>query len=195
MRLQAYLPAIAAAFQLLGCQPSIGDHCVQSTDCSTQGDRLCDTSQPNGYCTIFNCRPNTCPSGAGCMLTNAAINGCAYDDRRAPSRLSEQLCLKTCSQDSDCREGEGYACITPAEYGILVLDSIPDEKVCLPQTSYVASDASPDVIAPVCLPSGPTVPPLEAGPGYQGNIDAGAADAQVDAGADAQEDAGDAASE
>ncbi len=195
MRLQAYF----AAFVLLGCQPSIGDHCIQSTDCSTAGDRLCDTSQPNGYCTLFNCLPNNCPSGAGCMLTNAAINGCSYDDRRAPSRLAAQLCLKTCNQDSDCREGEGYACITPSEYGILQLDTlILNEKVCLPQTSYVASDASPDVISPVCDPSGPTVPPLDAGPGYQGNIDASAdagADAQVDAGADAQDDAGDAASE
>lgn len=103
------------------------------------------------------------------MLTSAAIDGCDYDDRHAPSRLSQQVCLKLCNQDSDCRQGEGYGCIMPSTYGLLVLDNDPTEKVCLPVTSYVASDAEPDVVAPVCGLSGPTVPPLEAGPGYQGD--------------------------
>src|SRR5678816_3404851 len=102
---------VALLLFLLGCQPSIGDHCFQSTDCSATGERLCDTSQPNGYCTIFNCQPNRCPGGSGCVETNASIFGCDYDDRHAPSRLSRQLCLKTCQQDSDCRLGEGYACL------------------------------------------------------------------------------------
>jgi hypothetical protein len=156
---------------LLGCQPSIGSSCLQSTDCSTAGDRLCDTSQPNGYCTIFNCQPNLCPSGSGCMLTNAAIDGCPYNDRHAPSRLSEQLCLSLCNQDSDCREGDGYACIVPAQYGILTLDNlIPNEKVCLPATTYTVNDAATDAVAPVCNVSGPPVPAIEAGPGYQGNV-------------------------
>jgi len=107
------------------------------------------------------------------MLTNAAIDGCPYNDRHAPSRLSEQLCLALCNQDSDCRQGDGYACITPSQYGILPLDNlIPDEKVCLPSTSYVVSDAESDVVAPVCSVAGPTVPPIEAGLGYQGNTDA-----------------------
>src|SRR5258708_448988 len=87
---------VALAVFLLGCQPSIGDHCLKSTDCSATGARLCDTSQPNGYCTIFNCQPNRCPSESACVETNAAIFGCAYDDRHAPSRLSRQLCLKKC---------------------------------------------------------------------------------------------------
>src|SRR4051812_10031586 len=54
---------LAAAFIgiLAGCTPSIGDKCVLSTDCSTRGDRLCDTSQPDGYCTQFNCSKNGCP--------------------------------------------------------------------------------------------------------------------------------------
>lgn len=132
------------------------------------------------------------------MLTNAAINGCVYDDRHAPSRLSEQLCLKTCSQDSDCREAEGYACISPAEYGILNLDTDQTEKVCLPFTNYVVGDATPDVIAPVCSASGPDATPFDAGPGYQGNSDAGidaATDAALDAATDAEPDAGDAAAD
>jgi len=174
---------LVAFLFLLGCQPSIGDHCVQSADCSATGDRLCDTSQPNGYCTIFNCLPNACPSGSGCFATNPNVFGCPYDDRHAPSRLSRQMCLKTCSQDSDCRQGEGYACVTPEQYGILVLDTDQTEKMCLPLTSYSVSDAMLDGVAPVCSVSGPTNPPFEAGPGYQGDAeaDAGAADAGADA--------------
>jgi len=183
------LKVAAMLFALAGCQPSIGDHCVQSTDCSPTGDRLCDTSQPNGYCTIFDCLPNACPTEAACVATNISVLGCPYDDRHAPSRTSRQLCLKKCQGDGDCRADEGYACITPSQYGLLVLDTDQTERVCLPATSYTASDASFDGVAPVCSVVGPTVPPLEAGPGWQG--DAGAADAS-DAGADASDAAEDA---
>ena len=184
---------------LLGCQPSIGDHCIQSTDCSTTGDRLCDTSQPNGYCTIFNCRPNFCPSGSGCVETNASIFGCDYDDRHAPSRLSRQMCLKTCNQDSDCRLDEGYACIVPKQYGILVLDNDQTEKVCLPLTTYNVGDAaSAGPQAPVCSVSGPDAEAFDAALGYQGDAgsttDAAATDAGTDA-SDAGADASDAATD
>lgn len=176
---------------LLGCQPSIGDHCIQSTDCSPMGDRLCDTSQPNGACTIFNCQPNRCPVEAACVETNPNIFGCPYDDRHAPSRLSRQLCLKKCQQDSDCRLGEGYACIVPEKYGVLVLDTDQTEKVCLPATSYSVGDATQDGVAPVCSVSGPSNPGFDAAPGFQGDAEADAqADAQQsDAGSDAGSDA------
>jgi hypothetical protein len=182
---------IAALAAVLGCQPSIGDHCVQSTDCSATGQFLCDTSQPNGYCTMFSCQPNRCPSGAGCVATNISALGCPYDDRHSPSRFSRQLCLHLCNQDSDCREGDGYACITPAQYGLLVLDSDQTEKVCLPATNYTVADASNSSVSPVCSVSGPVVSPYEAGLGYQGSD--GGADAETDAAeAGASDDAGDA---
>lgn len=181
---------LGALLFLLGCQPSIGDHCIQSTDCSPTGTRLCDTSQPNGYCTIFNCVPNACPPEGACVETNPNVFGCAYDDRHAPSRLSRQLCLKKCSQDSDCRQGEGYACVVPEKYGILVLDTDQTEKVCLPSTSYSVGDATQDGVAPVCSVSGPTNPEFDAGPGFQGDAQADApSDAQADAGSDAASDA------
>jgi hypothetical protein len=189
-RLRVLLAAL-----LLGCQPSIGDHCIQSTDCSATGDRQCDTSQLNGYCVILNCLPNKCPSGSACIATNAEPLGCLYDDRHAPSRFSRQDCLKTCTEDSDCRVAEGYACIAPKQYGILVLDNDQTEKVCLAATSYTVSDATPDVIAPVCSNSGPNVPEYDAAPGYQGDAGVDAqADAQTDAGTDAA-DASDAATD
>jgi hypothetical protein len=175
---------VALLFFVLGCQPSIGDHCIQSTDCSATGDRLCDTSQPNGYCTIFNCQPNRCPSGSGCVETNASIFGCDYDDRHAPSRLSRQLCLKTCQQNSDCRLDEGYACIVPKQYGVLVLDNDQTEKVCLPLTSYNVTDAA-DEQAPVCSVSGPDAEAFDAGAGFQG--DGGTIDASDAAAPDASD--------
>jgi hypothetical protein len=182
---------LGAFLFLLGCQPSIGDHCIQSTDCSATGERLCDTSQPNGYCTIFNCQPNRCPSGSGCVATNPSAFGCPYDDRHAPSRFSRQLCLKTCTQDSDCREGEGYGCIVPETYGLLVLDTNNPQtqntqSFCLPKTSYSVADATPDGVAPVCSVSGPSNPELDAAPGFQGDA---AVDAEADAGSDAASDA------
>ncbi len=184
---------VIVGLALLGCQPSIGDHCVQSTDCSTTGQRLCDTAQPNGYCTIFNCRPNACPSGSGCVVTNIEALGCTYDDRHAPSRFSRQLCLKTCGQDSDCRESEGYGCIPPAQYGLLTLDTDQTEKFCLPKTGLVAAEAGAST-PPVCSVNGPQISAYDAGPGYEGEdaaVDAGE-DAAADAGADAQMDASDA---
>jgi hypothetical protein len=193
---------LAALLAVLGgCQPSIGDHCTQSTDCSPTGDRLCDTSQPNGACTIFNCLPNACPLEAACVETNPNVFGCPYDDRHAPSRLSRQMCLKKCTQDSDCRQGEGYACIAAKQYGLLVLDTDQTERVCLPATNYSVSDAAQDGLAPVCSVSGPTNPDFDAAPGYQGDAsadaDAGAdaGDAAADAGADASDAATDALGE
>ena len=187
------LVKIGFAAMLLGCQPSIGDNCIQSTDCSAAGDRLCDTSQPNGYCTIFSCLPNLCPLEAACVATNISVLGCPYDDRHSPSRTSRQLCLKKCQHDSDCRVGEGYACITPSEYGVLVMDTDQTEKVCLPATSYVVSDAASDGVAPVCQAAGPDAGSLDAGPGYQGDAGADAADGSADAESDAGADAADAA--
>jgi hypothetical protein len=178
---------------MLGCQPSIGDHCVQSTDCSATGQLLCDTSQPLGYCTVFNCQPDQCPSGAGCMVTNIAPLGCSYDDRHAPSRFSRVLCLHLCNQPSDCREGDGYTCVTPSQYGIQILDQDQTEKVCLPLTNYVVTDAGTSA-SPICSVSGPQVPPFEAGLGYQG--DAALTDAATDGETDAGvADAGDAATD
>ena len=180
---------VVLLLSVLGCQPSIGDHCIQSTDCSATGERLCDTSQPNGSCTIFNCQPNRCPPEAACVETNASIFGCSYDDRHAPSRLSRQLCLKKCQQNSDCRTQEGYACIVPKQYGVLVLDNDQTEKVCLPLTSYNVADTGAEGEAPVCSVAGPDAAPFDAGPGFQGDgstvVEAGT-DAS-DAGADASD--------
>lgn len=186
---------VVASALALGCQPQIGSACNLSTDCSQAGDRLCDTSQPFGYCTIFNCGANSCPGEAACVATSPAEVGCPYDDRHSPSRFSRQMCLRVCNSPGDCRDG--YDCLVPDDVGALLLDSVRNKKVCLPKTSYSVSDAAPDVLSPVCSVSGPDVPPIDAGPGFEPDAsDASSQDAATDA-ADAEVDAGsgDAASE
>lgn len=178
----------------LGCQPSIGDKCQLSTDCSSRGDRLCDTSQPDGYCTVFNCFGNSCPNDGVCVLFAPSVPGCAYDDRR-PSRLGRSMCLATCEEDSDCRAG--YVCRAPGDptYGAKILSTDQTRKACLVAPiapSIVAGDAGSDAAIsspsyPVCSADGPDIPPIDAG--TKSSADA-AADAGTDGAADGAADAG-----
>src|SRR5688572_5473529 len=90
IRLLVVLPVLGLA---LACTPEIGDKCILSTDCSIRGDRLCDNSQPEGYCTIFNCAGNLCPKNAACVLFNPAVQGCGFDDRASPPRTGRTVCM------------------------------------------------------------------------------------------------------
>ena len=114
MKPRDWLELLAAVVFLLsslvGCKPEIGDECTVSTDCSATGDRLCDTTQPGGYCTIFNCEPGTCPDEAICIAFGALPSTApACLDLQASSRFERAFCLRSCDDDSDCRGG--YECI------------------------------------------------------------------------------------
>lgn len=103
-----------------GCSPQIGDSCTISTDCSTRGDRLCDTSMPGGYCTIFGCEANQCPNDSVCLEFHPGSD-----------RFSRRFCVAPCGKGSDCRSE--YACVAPAERDARILDSDPEHgSVCLP---------------------------------------------------------------
>ena len=121
---------------LAGCAPKIGDACAQSTDCSTQGNRVCDTAQLGGYCTIFDCARNSCPDMASCVVFNVSVPGCAYDDYLAPQRTGRALCMGRCQSSSDCRQG--YECVDPRQppFSAVILDDT-QQHVCveLPPTS------------------------------------------------------------
>jgi hypothetical protein len=110
------LPLIAlVAGGGVGCTPSIGDKCTLSTDCSTLGDRLCDTTQPGGYCTIFNCEPDQCPSSICVAFAPTLDPACGAADNGVSPRFEQSFCMAPCSSNSNCR-GE-YECIdlqTPA---------------------------------------------------------------------------------
>jgi len=187
-----------------GCTPEIGDKCILSTDCSTRGDRLCDTSQVGGYCTQFNCRKNSCPNDAHCILFNASIPGCGYDDRAGGfgSRIARSFCVAHCETDSDCRSG--YMCADPrrAPWSGRVQDDNQDARGCLVIPPELIVDGGVDLDAAIASPGAPapicssilTPPAIEAGaPGiYDGAAPVVPdAEAPADAGADAA-DAGDA---
>ena len=82
----------------VACQPVIGDACESSIKCSVTGDRVCDLAQPEGYCSIQGCDPDTCPDDALCV-----------EWRFEPNRTATSWCMLQCDSDSDCRDG--YACV------------------------------------------------------------------------------------
>ena len=202
MRIIALAASLAALAALSGCTPSIGDKCSLSTDCSLQGDRLCDTSQPNGYCTVFNCTADTCVDTAACVLFHPEIQGCRYGDR-APSPGGRTFCLAQCQSDSDCRTADGYICADPrlAPWNALILDDDQLQRVCIvrPDDGVVGGVADASTVeAAVCLPSDPPVPSIDAqapsqsdaNPSSDASADATGTDGSVNA--DASADAGDA---
>jgi hypothetical protein len=179
--------ALAALLFLAGCTPKIGDKCVLSTDCATAGDRLCDTSQPGGYCTIFNCTGDHCPDTAACVMFEGAVPGCAYTDRGVP-RTGRSFCVAQCKSNADCRDG--YICADPRStpWKGIILDDDQNQLTCLvdPLASF-DPNVPPDGGSPVCQASGPTVPAIEAGAptfdaGGASSTDAGAEASATDAG-------------
>jgi hypothetical protein len=93
----------------LACSPQIGKKCSISTDCSQLGDRLCDTTQPGGYCTVFNCEPDSCPN-AICVAFDPTLDpACGSSVIGRPPRFERTFCLAQCSTTSDCRDQ--YQCI------------------------------------------------------------------------------------
>jgi hypothetical protein len=185
------LPLTLAASALTGCTPDIGDSCALSTDCDSDGTRVCDTAEPGGYCTVLNCTGNelgsVCPDNALCVLFEPNVPGCPISGR-VTGRTGESQCRKTCTSNSDCRAD--YFCRLPqsAPWNAEILDPDQTAAICLPLLVFIDGgtspvsygyDGSPDAVPPVCNSIGPA-------------YDAGwpALDAAVDAGADAAPDSG-----
>ncbi len=114
---------VVLALVALGCGKEIGDPCVIGSDCSPNGDRLCDVSQKEGYCTIEGCDFSTCPEEAACVrfftgqFENkdcASTADCTFDElcnlnnKCVPRNSEVRFCMKQCDSDSDCRDG--YEC-------------------------------------------------------------------------------------
>jgi hypothetical protein len=125
MRSAVFLLALFA----LGCGKEIGDKCIISTDCSPNGDRQCDQSSKEGYCTIQGCDVGTCPEEAVCVrfftggfanrpcdpaTEDRGTDACALDELCSlnglcVARSSEiRFCMKKCESIDDCRDG--YEC-------------------------------------------------------------------------------------
>jgi hypothetical protein len=112
-----------------GCGKEIGDACIVSSDCDPNGQRMCDSSQKEGYCTIQGCDFDTCPSEAACIrfftgqfdnktcdptTEDVSTDNCSLDELcdlegHCVARSSElRYCMRKCSSDGDCRDG--YEC-------------------------------------------------------------------------------------
>ncbi len=197
---QAWWLLVCGAIGIVACQPSIGDKCTVSTDCSSQGGRLCDTSQPNGYCTAFQCVGDDCPSEAVCILFGSAVAGCHVDDRRSPPRTGRSMCLYACKTDNDCRAAEGYVCADPQSapyFGTSLADVTT--KVCVVRPTQDGGVNYSSADAPVCKAGGGIVAdidasaPKDAGSPDTNPLDASQPDASDAALSDAALDAADAA--
>lgn len=151
MTRSALLVAAAASFVALvlgACAAEIGDSCQENLDCSTRGDRICDTAQFEGYCTVQGCSARSCPDNALCVgfypigfLTTPCdparedavdqgidpTNDCRADEICLSSGLCAQaaqeqrFCMKPCESDGDCRSG--YACVQTGSNGA---EAVPD---------------------------------------------------------------------
>ncbi len=64
---------LIAALLVAGCGAKIGDSCRTNIDCSPLGTRFCDIASTNGYCTMEDCSPTSCPSEAVCIRFFTAI--------------------------------------------------------------------------------------------------------------------------
>jgi len=98
--------SLVLACAAIGCAPEIGDECETALDCSSQGSRLCDRTQPGGYCTIQGCERGSCPEEAVCVRFRPEVE-----------RLSTTYCMYACDDDDDCRDDEGYHCTKASEFG------------------------------------------------------------------------------
>jgi hypothetical protein len=141
-----------------GCKPKIGDACTTALECSSLGDRLCDTTQPGGYCTQFGCQPDGCPSEAACIVFRSSIDpACGTADDGKYGRFSQSFCMIVCESTTDCREG--YACALPADRDALLLDQTKDNPASVKVCIAIATLTTPPSDPPgVCSPS--TAPPL-----------------------------------
>jgi hypothetical protein len=120
---------VLACLLAAGCGKQIGDACIVSSDCDPNGQRQCDTSQKEGYCTIQGCDFDTCPEEAACIrfftgqfdnktcgptTEDISTDNCSLDELcdlegHCVARSSEvRFCMLKCSSNGDCRDG--YEC-------------------------------------------------------------------------------------
>ena len=129
--------AFAAGLLFIGCAPEIGDSCSSSLDCSAQNTRLCDRTQPGGYCTIGNCEKGSCPEEAVCVKFRANVE-----------RLAISYCMLRCDSTGDCRDDDGYKCTRADDFGATgeaVILGRQSQKFCtIPAQAPAAMTSMPD---------------------------------------------------
>jgi hypothetical protein len=140
-----------------GCKPQVGDDCKVSRDCSAAGDRLCDITAPGGYCTVFNCEPNSCPDGESlCVQFGAVLSpACPELTLPSPSPYARTFCMATCDDDGDCRSG--YTCEDLSNtnpWGAVLIDLDRGNKACVvPFTGDVVEPGGNNDVCKALTPS------------------------------------------
>lgn len=172
--------ALVALALVSACGKKIGDACQLPSDCSSDADRICDLSAPDGYCTIAGCDFATCPSEAVCVRfypgadDSSLCEGqadCEFDEictvgKRCAQRSSElRFCMLMCEGDGDCRGG--YECRDQAVMMIHGGEPVPDpatgmsdfqpfcaqRKACSSSTECPVREACEDSLTCVPRPS------------------------------------------
>jgi hypothetical protein len=123
--------ALAAALSTASCGRKIGDNCQTAADCDPSGGRICDLSQPGGYCTILGCNETSCPTEATCI-------------RNFPAQFLSKPCNPFC-EDRLCQSG--------ADGGA---DGGPGSDAGLPLCSPICPQESTQAAAAEGCPNGPT---------------------------------------
>lgn len=135
--LRTALLLLVSLFAFTGCAPAIGDGCNNSTDCSVNGDRICDIAQPGGYCTVRGCDPDTCPDNSVCVAF-----------RFEPARTAESWCMDRCKSDGACRQSAGYRCVGADDERLLegeeMLAQVIDREGDGAEGQFCAAVATPD---------------------------------------------------
>jgi hypothetical protein len=129
MRPLMLLVVLGVGFAASACGKEIGDACIVSSDCSTDGSRVCDMSQFQGYCTIQGCDYSTCPEEGACIrffmgsfqnrpcnpvTENISTDDCSLDElctlegQCVPRSAEVRYCMRKCDTSADCRDG--YEC-------------------------------------------------------------------------------------
>jgi hypothetical protein len=135
---------------LLGCGAEVGDSCTSNIECSPTGERICDISQLDGYCTVEGCDIDTCPEEAVCVRffptaflsvpcdpkredavdpAVSATDHCTSDEicltggYCALRTQERRFCMKSCESDGDCRDG--YECRKTGTRGA---EAVPDPE-------------------------------------------------------------------
>ena len=106
-----------------GCGHNIGDPCSVNIDCSTAGDRFCDTASIGGYCTVDGCDVGTCPDNQLCVRFLTVIKSETCDFVKPPETcMPGQRC---CAVDERC-----------------VCDVTDDKNVCKDNLGHCAPESS-----------------------------------------------------
>lgn len=93
---------------------SVGTACSFSVQCASG---TCLSNFLGGYCTVLDCDEDACPDRSRCT---------ALPDEEDPEAPALQLCMRTCSENADCRFG--YRCESPDGGDRVCVEAPRDEQ-------------------------------------------------------------------